>query len=298
MAEEPFWYTEPLPPFWDENLRTQIRVQKVLHDEQSPYQHIQVFQVGSLGRALLLDGIIQAAEADEFIYHEMVALLPCLLHPRPRRALIVGGGDGGALREALRLSTLTEAVMVELDKRVIEVCQEYLPSVSRGAFKDPKARILIGDGMEWVKRLRPSFDVAIIDLTDPTQDGPANPLYASPFFKDVARLLGKRGIISVQSGSLTFQPEWVRYLIGQLRPIFPYLRLHTAVVPSFQAGLFAFLIGSKSALPLPSRPTYQRRLSRLDGPPRYLSYEMVHASAAIPPHLAEVVGLAPNCQSA
>jgi spermidine synthase len=291
LPQEPFWYTEPLPPYWDENLRTQMRVLRVLHQERSQYQQIQVFDLGSFGKALLLDGIIQAAEADEFIYHEMVALLPCLLHRRPRQALIVGGGDGGALYQALRPPTMRKVVMVELDERVIQVCRELLPSISKGAFDDPRAQVIIGDGMEWVKRFRREFDVAIVDLTDPTYDGPANPLYSTPFFADVAAALRPGGILSVQSGSLTFQPDWVRHLIGQLRPVFPHVRLHTAVVPAFQAGLFAFLIASQRPLPLPSRRAFEARVSRLAHPPRYLSYEVLRASAAIPPYLAQKLGL-------
>ncbi len=289
--QEPFWYTEPLPPYWDENLRTQMRVLGVLHDEKTPYQHIQVFDLGSFGRALLLDGIIQASEADEFVYHEMVALMPCLLHPRPRQVLIVGGGDGGALYQALRLPSVQRVVMVELDQRVIQVCKELLPSISRGAFDDPRAHIIIGDGMEWVRRFRDRFDVAIIDLTDPTYDGPANPLYSTPFFADVAGALRQGGIVSVQSGSLTFQPDWVRHLMGQLKPVFPYIRLHAAVVPSFQAGLFAFLVASRRPIPLPRRAAFAARVSRLKEPPRYLSYEVLQASTAIPPYLAEHLGL-------
>ncbi len=288
-AEEPFWFTESLPPYWDQNLRTQVRVHRVLHEERSPYQHIQVFELGSFGPVLLLDGIVQTAAADEFVYHEMVALLPCLQVGQPREVLIIGGGDGGALRQVLRFRSLRRAVMVDLDERVIEVSRRFLPSVSQGAFDDPRAEIIIGDGQEWVRRFRRRFDVAIIDLTDPTSDGPSNPLYSAEFFRDVRRALRARGIISVQSGSLTYQADWVRKLRATLASAFPYVRLHTAMVPSYQAGLYAFLLGSGRPLQQLTRAAFQRRLDGVTGEPQYLSYDIYRASMALPPYLARVL---------
>jgi spermidine synthase len=285
----PFWFTEALPPYWDQNLRTQVRVHRVLHQERSPYQLIQVFDLGSFGRALLLDGIVQTAEADEFVYHEMVALLPCLQVGRPRQALIVGGGDGGALRQVLRLPSLERAVVVELDQRVIEVSRRFLPAISQGAFDDPRAQVIIGDGLQWVGRFRRRFDVAIVDLTDPTSDGPANPLYSLPFFQDLRRALRPRGIVSVQSGSLTYQPDWVRHLRATLAQVFPHLRLHTALVPSYQAGLYAFLLASQRPLRRLTRAAFQRRLQGLAGEPLYLSYDTYLASLALPPYLARTL---------
>ncbi len=286
-TQEPFWFTEELPPYWDQNLRTQLRVHRILHQERSPYQHIQVFDLGSFGRALLLDGIVQTTEADEFVYHEMVALLPCLQVGRPREALIIGGGDGGALRQVLRFRSLRRAVMVDLDERVVEVSRRFLPSVSQGAFDDPRAQLIIGDGLEWVRRYRRRFDVVIIDLTDPTSDGPSNPLYSVPFFEDVRRAMRSGGIVSVQSGSLTYQSEWVRRLRATLGQVFPHVRLHTAMVPSYQAGLYAFLLASQKPLRRLTRAAFQRRLQDVDGPPRYLSYNVYLASMALPPYLAE-----------
>ncbi len=286
-GQGPFWFTESLPPYWDQNLRTQVRVHRVLHDERSPYQHIQVFDLGSFGRALLLDGIVQTAEADEFVYHEMVALLPCLQVGRPREALIIGGGDGGALRQVLRLRSLRRATVVDLDERVIAVSRRFLPSISQGAFDDPRAQVIIGDGLEWVKRFRRRFDVVVVDLTDPTSDGPANPLYSVPFFEDVRRALRPRGVVSVQSGSLTYQADWVRHLRATLSRVFPHVRLHTAMVPSYQAGLYAFLLASQRPLRRLGRAAFQRRLQEVEGAPRYLSYEVYLASMALPPYLAE-----------
>lgn len=287
----PFWFTESLPSYWDENLRTQVRVHRVLHEERTPYQHIQVFDVGNFGRSLLLDGIVQTSEADEFIYHEMVALLPCLLHGRPRDVLVIGGGDGGALRRALAMSTVRRAVQVELDERVIQVSRRFLPSISRGAFDDPRAQVIIGDGLAWVARFRRQFDVTIVDLTDPTDEGPSSPLYAAPFFQDLKRALRGRGVLSIQSGSLTFQPEWVRRLREELSSVFPHVRLHTAVVPSYQAGLFAFLFASGRPPPRLTPAAFARRLSRVQDEVRYLSYEVYRASMALPPYLAERLGI-------
>jgi spermidine synthase len=288
-AGEPFWFTESLPPYWDQNLRTQVRVHRVLHEERSPYQHIQVFELGSFGRALLLDGIVQTTDADEFVYHEMVALLPCLQVGRPREALIIGGGDGGALRQVLRLRSLRQAVMIDLDERVIEVSRRFLPAVSQGAFDDPRTQVIIGDGLEWVRRFRRRFDVAIIDLTDPTSDGPSNPLYSVEFFRDVRRALRARGIVSVQSGSLTYQADWVRKLRETLSSVFPYVRLHTAMVPSYQAGLYAFLLASGRPLRRLTRAAFQRRLQEVAGDPQYLSYEVYLGSMALPPYLARAL---------
>jgi spermidine synthase len=169
MKKKDFWIYENFPPD-DPIVRTGLRAKRRLFSQRSPYQKIEVVDTYDYGRVLILDGIFQTSKEDEFIYHEMMAHLPLFYHASPQKVLIIGGGDGGVLREVLR-HPIEKAYLVEIDKKVIEVAKKFLPFIPQRAFQDKRAEIIIGDGAKFVKEYRDFFDVVIIDSTDPI--GPA-----------------------------------------------------------------------------------------------------------------------------
>ena len=284
-----FWFKETDLPYWNgAGVRTELFVKKQIHEEQSGYQHIQVFDIALYGKSLVLDGILQTTEADEFVYHEMLVLMPLVLTGRPQKILIVGGGDGGAARQAVRVRSLKKILMVELSERVVEVCAKYLPKLSQRARNDPRVELVIGDGMEWIKKFSQEFDVVSLDLTDPEPNGPSAKLYESPFFKDIKKALKKGGILAVQSGSLSFQTEWVKILGSSLLKVFPYVDVHSAVVPSYQAGLYSFILASEKPLNRMSISQIRRVLKKnVSGTCKYFSSEIYFASKVLPSFLKE-----------
>ena len=165
-------------------------VEDVYYEHKTEHQHIIIFHNSKFGRVMALDGIIQTTERDEFIYHEMLTHVPIFSHGSVENVLIIGGGDGGMLREVTRHDTVTGVTMVEIDRSVIEMCREYLPKHSNGAFDDPRLNLVISDGAEYVKTTDAKFDVIIVDSTDPI--GPGESLFTKEFYSDCKRCLRRR----------------------------------------------------------------------------------------------------------
>ncbi len=208
--EQGFTFTEAPLPYGRTGVAISIRIDEILHDERSDYGRIQVFATPFFGRMLVIDGIIQTTEVDEFIYHEMLVLPPSLAFGRPASLLIIGGGDGGALRQAVKVSSLHRIIAVDIDPVVTEVSRRYLPTVSGGAFADPRVQLLHADGAQYVQECNERFDVVVLDLTDPVSGGPAEALFDEPFLRQVQRVLTPGGVMAMQCGSLVFQPDEVR----------------------------------------------------------------------------------------
>ena len=222
------------------------RVEDVIDRRRSRFQDIMVVRLKGFGKALVLDGLIQSAEADEYIYHEALVHPAMLLHPSPRRVLILGGGEGATLREVLRHPTVEEAVMVDIDEEVVRVSRELLPEWHQGAFEDPRARVVIMDGFEYVKRAvaeGKKFDVVVMDLTDPYGSEVAKSLYTVDAFKLIKQALSGDGVLSVQAGSSTFFPEAFKTVRESVAAVFRYVVEYGAWVPSF-AYVNSFLLAS------------------------------------------------------
>lgn len=180
---------------------TLLRVKSVLHSSRSAYQQIDVLETEAFGRCLILDGRIQSAEADEFIYHEALVHPAMVTHPGPREVLILGGGEGATLREVLRHRTVERAVMVDIDPQVIEVSRRYLPEWSDGAFDDPRAEVRIEDAVRYLRETEDRFDVIISDLTEPEPGTPSEPLLSREMFEAMHNCLKPGGILVNQAGS-------------------------------------------------------------------------------------------------
>lgn len=236
-------YEETLYPGWGQ----WFAVDEVLHEERSEHQHLVIFRNARFGRVLALDGVIQTTEADEFIYHEMLAHVPLFAHGRAERVLIVGGGDGGMLREVCRHQGVRRVVQVEIDSAVIEMSRRYLPGHSDGAFDDPRVRIVIADGADFVHQSDERFDIVISDSTDPI--GPGEALFGSRFYAGCQRVLAPGGILATQNGVPWTQPEEVPLTNARLRALFPDVAFYTAAVPTYVGGVMAFAWASDSPAP-------------------------------------------------
>jgi len=237
MHDIHFFERDPYAP-----VRHCYAVDKVLFHKKSQYQEILVFENPFFGRVLVLDGVVQLTERDEFIYHEMLAHVPLMAHPNPRKVLIIGGGDGGTLREVLKHPEVEEAVLVDIDKEVIETSKKFFPTLSVG-FKDPRAIVVNEDGVKYLQDYENEFDVIIVDSTDPV--GFAYGLTTEEFFKTVFKALKEDGIYAGQSESIHYHLDIVRRFQNNLKSVFPIVDLYTAVIPTYAGYWWTFSIASK-----------------------------------------------------
>lgn len=212
MALDSSWYTEE----WaDQGSAISLKLREKVHDEQSPYQRIEIYETETFGTLMTLDGLVMVTDRDNFIYHEMMSHPALFAHPCPRRVLIIGGGDCGTLREVLKHPTVEVAEQVELDERVTRVAEKFFPELCVSN-NDARAHLLFEDGIKWVADARAaSYDVIIVDSTDPV--GPAAGLFAEEFYRNCFRALGSHGIIAGQSESPLFHPALIKSMHQALR---------------------------------------------------------------------------------
>lgn len=227
------------------------RVDAVLHDHSSPFQRVRVIENLDFGRMLILDEAVQTSERDEFIYHELLAHIPLCTHPAPRRVLIIGGGDGGLLRETLR-HPIEHATMVEIDREVIEATLRWIPSIPARCYEDPRARLLVDDGIRFVRETGERFDVAMVDSTDPK--GPSLGLFSGEFYGQIAGLLGDAGVLAVQSGSPIYQQDLIAMVRRHMAPHFRWVRTYMGAVPSYPGTFWTFTAGSQDRDPAEVTP--------------------------------------------
>lgn len=265
-----FWFTEKQT----EHLGLSVRVQKSLHVEQTPFQKLAVLETYQYGRMLVLDGAIQTTEQDEFVYHEMIAHVPLTTHPQPRDVLVIGGGDGGAVREILKHSEVRRVRLVEIDDRVVAAARRFLPGLSQ-ALDDPRAEVVIADGAEYLRALPAACDVIIVDSTDPV--GPAVKLFEADFFRTVHDALAPDGLFVAQSKSPYLDRELIRDLLGIVRSLFPVALLYTAAIPTYPSGFWSFVLGSKVHHPLAFDEGRAEKLGT-----RYYSPEIHRAAFVLP----------------
>ncbi len=258
-----------------------FKVTRRLHEEQTPYQYLEVYESPLLGRMLVLDGAVQTTEGDEFIYHEMLAHPALCTHPAPRRVLIIGGGDGGALEEALK-HPLEHATLVEIDEAVVRASRTYLSTIAGGAFDDARAAVRIGDGSAYVEETTERFDVVLVDSTDP--QGPAVGLFSPAFYAQIARRLTPQGLLVVQSGSAIYQPDLIRSVRGHLRPVFRVVRTYVAGVVAYPGVIWSFTVGSLGPDPLAVAPEEIARRTRGFGL-QYYTPTAHGAAFDLPPYL-------------
>ncbi|KAL0880612.1 hypothetical protein ABMA27_001842 [Loxostege sticticalis] len=218
-----------------------LEVKEVLHGEQSQFQKVQVFDTKSFGRVLVLDGIIQCTQKDEFSYQEMISFLPLCCHKNPEKVLIVGGGDGGVAREVAKHPKVKEIVQVEIDEKVIEVSKKYLPFMAVG-FDSPKLTLHVGDGFAFLKNHKQEFDVIITDSSDPV--GPAVSLFEENYFSLMKAALKPNGIVCSQAGTIWYDLDLVTSTLRYCKNQFAAATYAYTSVPSYPSGQIGFVIGS------------------------------------------------------
>lgn len=270
------WLTEEQTPSY----RTQWRVRRVLHEEQTPFQHLQLVELEDFGRALVLDGAVQTTVGDEYIYHEMIAHVPLFTHPSPERVLVIGGGDGGTVREVARHPSVTSIDMVEIDRAVVETCRRYLPETACG-LDHPKVNLMIGDGLAWVAGREEEYDVILVDSSDPV--GPAEGLFNRAFYANVYQALRPDGIFVAQVLSPFFHQKLIRDVHQVVASIFPVVLPYLAVVPTYPSGLHCFMLGSKRHSPL------RKGIGAPTWPTRWYTPEVHRAAFQLPPVVGELV---------
>ena len=249
-----------------------LKVKKYLYSGNSPYQKIDIFESEDYGKVLVLDGLVMITERDEFIYHEMLTHPAMRIHPNPQSILIIGGGDGGTAREALRYSEVKRAVLVEIDEMVVELSKKYLGEIS-SAYNDPRLEVVIQDGIEFVKNCNERFDVIFLDTSDPV--GPAEALYRKDFYQSLKKCLKKNGIISAQTESPWVQKETVKKLYREIKDIFNDKIIYLAHIPTYPGGIWSFmLLGERIELYEIKRP--------IPGKTRYYNDEIHSSMSALP----------------
>lgn len=279
------WFEETLHPNW----RQAIRVRELLHRERTAHQDLVIFESHDWGRVLALDGVVQTTTGDEFCYHEMLVHVPTLAHGAAREVLIVGGGDGGCLREALKHPGLVRATQVEIDRGVIDLSRAWLPSLSDGAFDDPRARVVIADGARYAAEAPDRFDVVIVDSTDP--QGPGAALFTPGFYRDVRRrLLRPGGILATQCGNPAIRPdELVETQAAQRAAGFALVDYFLTVVPTYVGGAMALGFATDAPAARDATPADLRARGVPEGLRCYTPE--VHAAAfAHPAWMVDLVG--------
>jgi spermidine synthase len=269
------WFTEKQ----NDNFSVSYRVRETLYVEKTPFQHLAVLDTVPFGRMLVLDGIVQTSVVDEYIYHEMIAHVPLNTHPDPKRVLIIGGGDGGTLREVTKHPKVEKATLVEIDERVIAVSRKFLPELACG-FDAANAEVVIGDGIKYVAENKNTFDLIIVDSTDPV--GPAVGLFSLEFYRSVHEALREDGIFVAQTESPYFMADLIARIYKDISGIFPVTRTYWACIPTYPGSMWSFTLGSKKYDPLTVAPE-----AILDYETRYYTLAIHRACFAMPRFLEE-----------
>lgn len=235
------WFAEVSDTMWPGQAMS-LKVDKILHAERSKYQDVLVFKSTDYGNVLVLDNCIQVTERDEFCYQEMITHLAVNSHPNPKKALVIGGGDGGVLRELLKHSSIEEAWLCDIDEAVIEVSKKYLPSLST-SYSDPRVKVHIGDGFKFLAEYENTFDVIITDSSDP--EGPAESLFQKPYFQLLNNALTPQGVITTQAENIFLHMPIIEKLKKDCQQIFPVVEYAYTLIPTYPSGNIGFMVCSK-----------------------------------------------------
>lgn len=286
MAEShSMWFMEFVTP----TVIQQFAVKDLVYSGQSQYQNVEVIDTVSYGRCLILDGKVQSCEADEFIYHEALVQPAMTLHPSPRKVFIAGGGEGATLREVLRHDTVEKVVMADIDSEVIDICKRLLPDHHQGAFEDSRVELLHMDARKYLAETQDMFDVAIIDLPEPIEGGPAYLLYTQSFYEMLKAKLSDDAAFALQAGATAVGITKVYTAINNtLKTVFPVVIPYSADVPSF-GGSWGFALASTTMDPRKLSPEEvdQRIASRVKEPLRFYDGHTHQGLFFIPKHLRD-----------
>ena len=257
----------------------------ILHSSRSSFQKIEVVESLDFGRMLVLDGVINLTERDEFVYHEMLAHVPLFSHPDPLKILIVGGGDGGTVREVLKHEGINRIQLVEIDREIIAISKKYFPSLS-SSLDHPKVNVLLMDAVQYVRDIKEKFDIILIDSTDPVIEQ-SEGLFTVSFYRDCLNALTEQGILASQVGDIFFETALVLDVFNKLKEVFPIVRIYLAPIPSYTLVPYSFAFCSKTI-----HPEMGLGLSRFPKSiqTRYYNAQIHQAAFALPEYLRKEFG--------
>lgn len=266
-----------------------IKIRETLFLKRSKFQEVSIVETEGLGRALIIDGLVMLTERDEFIYHEMISHPAMFIHPEPRDILVVGGGDGGTVREVCRHSSPENIVLCEIDQTVIEASRQYLPSLSNDLFSDKRVKILIDDAISYVRSIAGGFDIILVDSSDPV--GPAEGLFSPNFFSALKTAIRPHGIVALQCGTPFYHAEMVLTTYNNLKRCgFKEVHIYWAPIPTYPSGVWCWIWASLKYHPvndiLNNAPLFEKKgVSGL----RYYNSSIHRASFCLPEYLHEAM---------
>ena len=266
-----------------DDVATIYKIKETLFRKQTKYQDMTIVDTDTFGRMLILDGIVQTTIKDEFIYHEMITHVPLYSHLSPKKVLVVGGGDGGSIREVLRHPNVQKAILCEIDEEVIKTCKEFLPEISC-ELTNPRCEIFIGDGLKYVIDRKDEFDVIIVDSTDPFSVG-AN-LFGGSFYKAIFECLKEDGMFVAQTETPFLLPDLVKSIYDDIKEVFPIAKIFMAGIPTYPTGYWSFTVGSKKYDP--SKINMEDKGSF---PTKYYTKELHEASFVLPKFVKDLIGI-------
>lgn len=265
-----------------ESLNMSAKIKETLFAGKSDFQDIAVVDSYQFGRMLVLDGVFQTSINEEFVYHEMIAHVPLYIHPNPKKVLVIGGGDGGSVREVVRHDTVEKVEMVEIDGVVVDVCKKYLPEISVALNEpNPKLDLKIGDGIQHMKDATNEYDVIIVDCSDPI--GPGEGLFTPEFYKNVYKALKEDGLFVQQTESPFYHQELIKRINKDVRNVFPITELYLANIPLYPGGCHCFTMGSKKY------SSKDGDITRQQMPMRYHNAEIQKSCFALPNFVKELL---------
>jgi len=264
------WFTEKQT----ENFGITMKIKRTTVHEKTEFQELAMIETEEFGHMLVLDGMVMTTEKDEFVYHEMVAHPALFTHPNPDNVLIVGGGDGGVVREVLKHPNVKKAVLVDIDGKVIEYSKKYLPSIA-GKLEDPRVEVIVNDGYMHIHDHKKTYDVIMVDSTEPV--GPAVNLFTKGFYQGIHDALKEDGIFVAQTDNPWFKADLIRSVNRDVKEVFGIVRVYAANIPTYPSGLWTFTMGSKKYDPL---AVDESKIPELDT--RYYSPRLHKAAFALP----------------
>jgi spermidine synthase len=271
------WFTEKQTDHYG----ITMKLKEMYVREQTDFQDLAMVETEEWGTMLLLDGMVMTTDRDEFVYHEMVAHPALFTHPNPEHVLVVGGGDGGVIREVLKHPEVKRAVLVDIDGKVIEYSKKYLPQIASG-LDDPRVEVIVNDGFMHIHDHKNTYDVIMVDSTEPV--GPAVQLFTRGFYQGIYDALKEDGMFVAQTDNPWFKADLIRNVSRDVRAVFPIVRTYWANVPTYPSGMWTFTLGSKKYDPLDVDET---QIPEIDT--KYYSPRLHKAAFVLPKFVEELV---------